>query len=546
MRIVVAENAGFCPGVNLAIEKVIELASKNKKKIFTLGQIIHNNNVIQELEKRGIKAIDDIEEIDDPQNSILLIRAHGIPPELENKIKEKNIEYIDATCPLVKNVHRIIKLYREKGYRTLIFGDKNHAEVIGLIGYAGSDCIVISSIKEAETLPPLEKINLVSQTTQEEDIFLKVAEVLSKKAKELIISNTICEPTKNRQKETKIFAANSDLVIVVGGKHSANTKRLYDICNNLSKKAVLVENESEITRDLFTNVESIFITAGASTPKWMVERVARKVKNLTTEKNKISQFVEFIISSGLSGLFSFASILIISSKLLKIRLGVSEIISSATALTFAHLINRFTNIKEDALRKTLLLEYSKTTSLFLIILPITSIFFSFKNILFMMMIVSFNIAAIFYQKIHKQKFISISKDTAIIAGWLYIFVIVPTIVSKLPTSINFIVTSIFILSLSIIRNNILKILYIHSDIIPEEKSRKARSTTSLMYISSMIISFIPFFFISYEIGIYLLIVSVCYLIFYNKVISKKIPLTAMNELCIDIPFVILLGYFIIS
>ncbi|MGC8866870.1 MAG: 4-hydroxy-3-methylbut-2-enyl diphosphate reductase, partial [Elusimicrobiales bacterium] len=230
----VAESAGFCPGVNAAIEKVIELASNGNKRIYTLGQLIHNNDIIKELEKRGIKAIDDPLQITDPQNSILVIRAHGIPPEVEEEIRSKNIEIVDATCPLVKKVHKIITEYRKKGYRTVIFGDHKHAEVIGLKGYAGDDGIVVSSIEEVEKLPFMEKVNFVSQTTQQEEIFIEAAKILQKKTKDLVISDTICQPTKKRQKETIALAKESDLTIVVGGKHSANTKRLFDICSRLS------------------------------------------------------------------------------------------------------------------------------------------------------------------------------------------------------------------------------------------------------------------------------------------------------------------------
>lgn len=544
MRIVVAQHAGFCPGVNLAIDKVIELASKSKKRIVTLGQIIHNNEVIQELEKQGIKAVDDIDEIEDPQNTILVIRAHGIPPQLEQKIKEKNIDYVDATCPLVKNLHRIIQRYREEGYKTIIFGDKNHAEVIGLIGYAGEECIVISSIEEAEKLPQLEKVNLVSQTTQEEDAFLKVAKIVKKKAKELIVSNTICEPTKNRQRETKTFASQSDLVIVVGGKHSANTKRLYEICKSLSKKAVLVENETEITPDLFENVETLFITAGASTPKWMIDRVGNKVKKLTTKKDKISLIIDYLISSGVNQLISFASVIKVSSELLKIKLDIFHIIPSISALTFAHLVNRVINIKDDVVRKTLLDEYSKTTKISLFILGIISLILSLQDIVFATMIISFNLASILYKKISSKR-LRISKDIAISLGWLYIFVAVPSAISKSLSLKEILITSLFILSLAGIRNKILKLLYLHSDAISEKKAGLTKNINILFYLSLIIITVIPFLYLPHIIAFYFFALAIYYAILHITISSKKIPLTQYNELLVDIPFVCLLAYLIL-
>ena len=544
MQITVAKNAGFCPGVNSAINKAIELSNKNNKKIFTLGQLIHNNDVIKELEKRGIKAIDDIDEIMDPQNSILVIRAHGITPQLEGKIKEKKIDYVDATCPLVKNLQKIIQNYKEKGYKTVIFGDKNHAEVIGLIGYAEPDCIVISSIEEAESLPPLEKVNLVSQTTQEEENFLKVAEILRNKTRELIVSNTICEPTRNRQKETRHFASNSDLVIVVGGKHSANTKRLYEICKNISKKAILVENENEITKDIFNNIESVFITAGASTPQWMIERVVWKVRKLTEQKNKISHLINFIISVGLTNFISFLSISMVSTRLLKITPSTATIISSLSALTLAHLINRLTTINNENIKTRVLVEYPTITKTAVLFLGGISILLSLKDPKLAVMILLFNIVTVFYRKIGKQKLklLSIPKDIAITLGWLYIFVAVPATVSK-PSLVDIMVTSIFISSLSIMRNHILKILYFHSDIIPDGESISSKNTKTMMYLLLTINALIPFS-ISHRIGWYFLISSVYYLILYRNVFNKKIHFTPKNEMLLDAPFMVLLGYLI--
>jgi len=257
VKIKLARFAGFCPGVNNAIKTVLELSKKTNKKIYTLGPLIHNKDVIKNLEEKNIYSVESIDEIKDIKNSVLVIRAHGIPPQTERKIIESGIEYIDATCPLVKRVHKIIEKYEKLGYTTIILGDPNHAEVIGLKGYA-KDPYIITSEKDALNLPSIEKANLVSQTTQEIDLFEKVSEILKTKVKDLIINNTICDPTRQRQKETIEEASKSDLVIVIGGKHSANTQRLHQICKNLSKNAILIENENEIDEFLFKNIETVF------------------------------------------------------------------------------------------------------------------------------------------------------------------------------------------------------------------------------------------------------------------------------------------------
>ncbi|MCX7905187.1 MAG: 4-hydroxy-3-methylbut-2-enyl diphosphate reductase [Elusimicrobiales bacterium] len=543
MRIIIAQNAGFCPGVNNAIEKVIELASKKKKKIYTLGQLIHNNEVIKELEKRKIKAIEKIEEIEDTENSILVIRAHGIPPELEKEIKDKKIDFVDATCPLVKRVHRIITYYKEKGYKTIILGDPNHAEVIGLIGYAKPNFAVISSEKEAEKLTNLDKVNLVSQTTQEEELFIKVAEILSKKSNELIISNTICEPTKNRQKETKHFALNSDLVIVVGAKHSANTKRLYEICKNLNKKAILIENDSEITPEIFNNVETVFITAGASTPKWLIEKVARKIKKLTTQKSKIYQLTEFMVLNGFISLFSFITIIIISSKIMEIKLKISEILSLTTALNFAHLINRFSNTKEENIRKFLIFEYQKTTKSIITFFLSISILLSLTNKKLIYLLIPFIILSITYKKFEKINIFRITKETLISLGWLYIFVIIPFLLAKkTELTLNIIISSFFILTLSFIRNTILRLLYIHSDMISDKIENKKEFYIIITISTISLFSLV--YFLEIKLLIFLIILFVYYLFIHQIIHSKKLSHNIINELLVELPFIILLGYFI--
>jgi len=279
IQITVAKSAGFCPGVKNAIDKVLELAKHSKKTIYTLGPLIHNKQVIETLKEKNIHAVNSVREIKD-KNSILVLRAHGIPPEEEAKIRALDIEVVDATCPLVKRVQENIRSHARKGYSTIIVGDRDHAEVVGLMGYTGGKGFVVSGPEEVKKLPHLEKANIVAQTTQEGEVFVAAAEEARKIAVELAVSNTICNPTRQRQKETVDFAKGSDLVIVVGGKNSANTTRLFQICERLAKRAVHIESEAELKTKIFAGALKIFITAGASTPTWMTEKVLKKTREL--------------------------------------------------------------------------------------------------------------------------------------------------------------------------------------------------------------------------------------------------------------------------
>ncbi|MBP5430262.1 MAG: 4-hydroxy-3-methylbut-2-enyl diphosphate reductase [Elusimicrobiaceae bacterium] len=278
-EIVVAKSAGFCPGVKHAIEKVIALEASGKKPVYTLGPLIHNRQVTQMLERKQIVAIDTLTQAEN-KKGVLVIRAHGITPDFQREIENYGMELVDATCPLVKHAQNIIAKFAVQDYHTVIVGDAQHAEVIGLMGYTQGRVNVVSSLKEAQALPHFDKVNVVSQTTQPEAVFYEIAEEVKKHADQCQISNTICQPTKDRQKETIEQAQSADFVIVVGGKHSANTARLAQLCQGLCKHVQHVETDEELDERLVVESPKIFITAGASTPSWVIEGVVFRVKTL--------------------------------------------------------------------------------------------------------------------------------------------------------------------------------------------------------------------------------------------------------------------------
>ena len=284
-KITIASSAGFCPGVKNAIERVLQLAEKGKKPVYTVGPLIHNKQVTQMLEKKDIFTINNLNEAANKQG-VLVIRAHGITPEFQKQVFDTGLEVIDCTCPLVKRAHNIIDEFAKKGYYTVIIGDAEHAEVIGLLGYTQGRGIVVADAEEAKKLPAYDKVNVVAQTTQKEQTFFEAAEVIKQKSKICQISNTICTPTKQRQKETLELAKNADLVIVVGGKHSANTARLAKLCSELCKKVLHVETAEETQKQDVIEAENILITAGASTPDWIIQEVAKKVEDIKGKNNE--------------------------------------------------------------------------------------------------------------------------------------------------------------------------------------------------------------------------------------------------------------------
>ncbi len=277
--VTVAKSAGFCPGVKRAIDKVLELEAAGKKPVYTIGPLIHNKQVTDMLAEKQITSIDRPQDAAD-KSGVLVIRAHGITPQFQQEVESCGMEVVDATCPLVKHAQNIIAKFAEQGYHTVIVGDGGHAEVIGLLGYTRGKGVVVSGPEEAARLPHFDNVNVVSQTTQKESVFYETAEEVKKHADVCQVSNTICQPTKDRQKETIELAKSADLVIVVGGRHSANTARLALLCKGLAPAVLHVETEEELDSSAVQHAQKIFITAGASTPNWVIDRVAARVREL--------------------------------------------------------------------------------------------------------------------------------------------------------------------------------------------------------------------------------------------------------------------------
>lgn len=273
MKFIVAKTAGFCMGVRRAVDVALEMSSKTPGGIHTIGPLIHNNQTIEMLKQRGVVTFDSQDT--PPSDSTLMIRAHGIPPDMQRQFSKSGFALIDGTCPKVKTVHKVIERHRSQGFHIVITGDEGHAEVIGLLGYAGEVGHLIKNENDVASLPEFDKVCLVSQTTFDRMLFDRIAEKVKKRYKnsEVVIKKTICSATDQRQEETERIAGQVDAMIVVGGKNSANTQRLAKISRDCGTLTQHVETEEEIDWDKISHCKVIGITAGASTPNWMIKRV---------------------------------------------------------------------------------------------------------------------------------------------------------------------------------------------------------------------------------------------------------------------------------
>ncbi len=276
VKITIAKSAGFCFGVKRAIDLAQEIASKNKN-VYTFGPLIHNPQEVQRLEKENIKVIEDYSKIEE---GILVLRTHGIPLDIyENLSKKENIKIVDAACPFVKKAQDIIKELSKDSEQIVIVGEKKHPEVVALVSYGKGKCLVVEDKKDVENVKKTDIIYIVSQTTQSPKKFDEIVKEISK-ISQVRVFNTICRATFDRQSAAEKLAKEVDVMIVIGGKNSGNTTRLYQICSKITK-TYHIENVDELDKSWFDNIKEVGITAGASTPDWIIENIKGRIKEIT-------------------------------------------------------------------------------------------------------------------------------------------------------------------------------------------------------------------------------------------------------------------------
>ena len=286
MEVKVAKTAGFCFGVQRAVDKVYELIGSCPDRLFTLGPIIHNEEVVNDLEKKGVRVAseDDLRTL--PEGSTVVIRSHGVGKKVYDHLEEYGLSYVDVTCPFVLKIHRIVEKESRAGAHIVIIGDPDHPEVVGICGWCMGPYTVIRTEQDALdfVFPADKSICIVSQTTFNYNKFKDLVEILSKKRYDntvlniLNILNTICNATEVRQREAKSIAGEVDTMLVVGGRHSSNTQKLFEICKKECENTYYIQTPVDLDSDMFQCSSYVGITAGASTPKKIIEEVQEHVR----------------------------------------------------------------------------------------------------------------------------------------------------------------------------------------------------------------------------------------------------------------------------
>ena len=277
-EVILAKSAGFCFGVKRAVDTVYE--QTGKKNVYTFGPIIHNEEVVKDLEKIGVFVINTMEELDDITEGTVIIRSHGVSSAVYEALQKKGVEIVDATCPFVLKIHNIVKQESANGKQIVIIGNEKHPEVEGIMGWSKTQVHVVDTVEKAQNLQldPQREVCIVSQTTFNYNKFKELVEIISEKGYNIIIRNTICNATEERQTEAREIAKRVDAMIVVGGSSSSNTRKLYEICKNECKDTYYIQTLNDLDMTSLGKADCIGITAGASTPNNIIQEVYTNVR----------------------------------------------------------------------------------------------------------------------------------------------------------------------------------------------------------------------------------------------------------------------------
>ncbi len=279
MKVIVAKTAGFCFGVKRAVDQVYQQIEKGAAPIYTYGPIIHNEEVVRELEQKGVRTIEDEDQLEQIREGTVIIRSHGVPERVYRILGQKNVTVIDATCPFVKKIHRIVQEHSKNGADVVIIGNEGHPEVEGIKGWCSGKVTVLGTEEDAQKFRHncSKPLCVVSQTTFNYKKFNKLVEIISKmRYDKMDILNTICSATEERQSEAREIAAKVDSMIVIGGSHSSNTRKLYEICQKECANTYYIQTLKDLDIRLLPSMGCVGITAGASTPNNLIEEVSKQ------------------------------------------------------------------------------------------------------------------------------------------------------------------------------------------------------------------------------------------------------------------------------
>ncbi len=347
MKVLMAKKAGFCMGVRRAVQLALKAAGEAPRPVYTYGPLIHNAQALMLLEALGVRPL---KEIPPQGQGTIIVRAHGVPPEEKDRLRQVGFKVIDGTCPRVLRVQALARRYGKQGYHVIIIGDPDHAEVKGILGYAGEKGLVVSNLKDLDSLPPLQKYVILSQTTQDGEFFSFITQEILKRFPGGKVYDTICNATHERQREVRRLCESCDAIVVVGGKNSANTKRLAMIAQEEKREVFLVETAEELPLKRLGTFQKVGVTAGASTPNWVINQVVRTLEELPSPyepfwQRLIRKVLRFSFESNLALALGAAALCITAILLLGLSLSWSYPLLAGVFVFSAHTLNRVMDIQ---------------------------------------------------------------------------------------------------------------------------------------------------------------------------------------------------------
>ena len=482
MEIKLAKTAGFCMGVRRAVDIVLEIARhENGRRIYTYGPLIHNPQTIELLKSRGINPVDSVDEIADRKNAILIIRAHGIAPAERKKIKESSIKIIDATCPKVGYVQAIIKKHTALGYTVVIVGDKEHPEVDGLLGYTDGRGITIGNTEDVKKMPPLIKVCVVAQTTQDSEDYKNIVDKIKDLYPQAIVFNTICSSTKQRQEEVIAMSREMDAMFVVGGKNSANSRRLADLATKQNTPTFHIETATEIGNISLDSYDHIGISAGASTPNWIIDSVLDRIAEGQNRKlKKVGSLLNLWILAIKTDIYSSlgAGCLSLACMVLQnIPLSISSLIIASFFTYAMHVLNRLISRKPPvgfigSFREETYLLHEKLYLYSAVVCVLVALILAYNNgIIPFMFLFIMALAGILYNmkilpggwRFQSLKDLPGSKNIFMAAAWGTVTAILPALNNNYSLHPALIIAFAFTFGVVFIRSAISDILEIQSD-----------------------------------------------------------------------------------
>ena len=482
MSVKLASTAGFCMGVKRAVDMVLEMAQhKGNQTVYTYGPLIHNPQTVALLKKRGIIPVQSLDEIDGAgKRAMIIIRAHGISPAERKKIRDKGILIMDATCPRVGRVQAIIKKQTSRNHTVLIVGDREHPEVNGLLGYTAGRGMVINEPADVDALPDLDQVSVVAQTTQNPEEYRDIVEKIRQRFPQAAVFDTICDSTEKRQAEVKALAEDMEAMIIVGGRNSANTKRLAALSERQGTPTYQIETVEELHPDMLAGRGKIGVSAGASTPNWIIDRVVDAITTQQAEKSHRTRFLFKLWTSAVrTDVYSAigAAFLSLTAMLLQ-QLPVRwlHIMLAALYVYAMHTINRFVNrrtstvigsFREESYRKHES-AYLATSITSLLLALVISWFLgqaAFGLLCFMSLLGALYNADIFPQgwRFQRLKDVPGSKNISMAIAWATVTAVLPQVAFRPAVTPAMVVAFLFIFGLVFIRSAMSDIQDIQSD-----------------------------------------------------------------------------------